>query len=58
MILPYLKRSLSLLNPWVTNLHLDVREGNSILSEEQENTLLKELYFAEQGMAAIAMKRR
>jgi hypothetical protein len=58
MILPYLKRSLSLLNPWVTNLHLDVREGNSILSEEQENTLLKELYFAEQGMAAIAMNRR
>jgi hypothetical protein len=57
MIFPYLKRSLSLLNPWVTNPHLDVSEGNSTLSEEQKNILLREVYLTEQSMAAIAMNR-
>jgi hypothetical protein len=55
MMLPCLQRSLSLLNPWL--IHLD-SDGSSKLfnlnKEEQWNTLLKQLFLAEERMALIA----
>jgi tetratricopeptide (TPR) repeat protein len=58
MRFPYLERSLSLLNPWVINLDLDVSQGNDSLSEDQKIVLFWELYCTEQKMADIAMNRR
>jgi hypothetical protein len=55
---PYLERSLSLLNPWVTNLDSDTSEGISTLSNEQQDSLLWQLYLTEQNMAVITMNRR
>jgi hypothetical protein len=42
IIFPYLERSLSLLNPWLTNLDSDPSEGIITLSNEQEDSLLQQ----------------
>jgi tetratricopeptide (TPR) repeat protein len=57
IIFPYLKQSLSLLNPWLTNLDLDPSDGINILSNEQKDSLLGELYSTEQNMANITTNR-
>jgi hypothetical protein len=54
----YLERLLSLLKPWVTNLDSDPSEGTNILSNEQQDSLLKQLYYTEQRMAVMAQQRR
>jgi tetratricopeptide (TPR) repeat protein len=58
MKFPNLEQSLSLLNPWVIHLDSDPSNGINDLSKEQIDTLLYELYFTEQNMAAIATDRR
>jgi hypothetical protein len=55
---PYLERSLSLPNPWVTNLDSDPSEGVNILSNEQQDSLLEQLNCTEQSMADMAMNIR
>jgi hypothetical protein len=55
---PYLERSLSLLNPWVANLDLNASNGIDSLNEDQMNYLVKQLYYTEHNMAAIATHRR
>jgi tetratricopeptide (TPR) repeat protein len=57
IIFPYLERTLSLLNPWLTNLDPDSSEGISTLSKEQQDDLLGQLNSTEHNMAIITMKR-
>jgi hypothetical protein len=57
IVFPYLERSLSLLNPWF-NMDSDPSEGINILSKEQQDSLLVQLFFTEQGMAKITINRR
>jgi hypothetical protein len=58
MRFPYLERSLSVLNPWVTNVDSDASNAIDSLNEDQINISVEQLYFMEQNMAAIAMHRR
>jgi hypothetical protein len=58
MSFPYLERLLSLRNPWLTNLDSDPSVGINILSNEQQDDSLGQLYRTEQNMAVITMNRR
>jgi tetratricopeptide (TPR) repeat protein len=58
MAFPYLKRSLSILNPWVINLDPDSSYGVDSFSKDQIKRLLDELIYTEQNMARVTGDRR
>jgi hypothetical protein len=58
MRFPYIKRSLSLLNPWVMNLDSDATNGIVSLNEDQINHLMEQIYWMELTMAVITIHRR
>jgi tRNA A37 N6-isopentenylltransferase MiaA len=56
MSFPYLKRSLSILNPWLIQLDLDAINRIDSRNDHRINPILEIIYSIEQKMAAMIIK--
>jgi hypothetical protein len=53
--LPFMERSLSLLNPWLIQLDLDASNRIDNRNNDQMNFILHKLFYVEQNMAALTI---